>query len=395
MAKREIFGNRNFQIAAGAMLLGFMMVSMITPAFPKMVQTLGISEQSIGLLITACTLPCLLLSPFAGIVTDKIGRKKMLVPSIFFFGIAGGSCAFANDFNTLLILRLLQGIGAAPLFGTSVTIIGDIFTGQQRSEAMGLNTTVNYTGYVIYPLVGGALANLTWSYPFLPFLLAIPVGIIALFYLQYPEPKNRQTLKDYLGDTLHYLRSLHVLWLFLAAAITYILHYGAYLIYFGILLDSQFHAPPFTIGVFFSIIGLTTAATSYQVGTLSKRFSPSLLMVVAFTMYTFAMLIIPVLPNLWLLLLPTIIFGIGHGLNSPSMHIIAASLTQPEHRAGFMALLGTMILLGMTVAPLVTGLIFRLSSLNSTFIVAGFIALLIPVMAVIIMKKKLFLTYEL
>jgi len=65
----------------------------------------------VGLLITAFTLPGIILVPIMGILADKFGRKKILVPSLMLFGIAGGSCFFFKNFSILLLLRFLQGIG--------------------------------------------------------------------------------------------------------------------------------------------------------------------------------------------------------------------------------------------------------------------------------------------
>jgi len=389
MREDKVYRNRNFQIACSGSFMGMMTAAIIIPAFPKMVQAFGITEQSIGLLISAYTLPTFIFAPLAGITADRSGRKRLLIPSFFLYGILGGSCALAPDFNTLLILRVFHGIAGAPLMSVSSTIIGDIFSGQKRAEAMGLNTTVMYIGYIIYPVLGGALANFAWNYSFLPFLTALPLGIIALLFLNPPEPRSEQSLRDYLGSALVYLKSLKVLWLFTSAVITYILLYGAYLVYFSLLLGGRFDASPFIIGLFISALGLMTAITSTQVGRLSLKFSVVWLIIGSFVVYAIAMAIVPILPSLWLLMLPTLLFGIAHGLNLPSQRFIAASLTPLEHRAGFMAIYGTMVPLGMTIAPLVMGLAFSLTSLNSTFFIAAAIAVIIPAMAVIIGKRKL------
>ena len=392
MTEIKVYRNRNFQIVCGASLMGMMMVAIIVPAFPKMVDALGVTGQSIGLLISVYTFPSFLFSPLTGIMADRFGRKRLLMPSLFLFGIFGGGCALAPDFNILLILRALQGMAGAPLMGVATAIIGDLFSGQKRAEAMGLNTTVMYGGYIIYPLVGGALASFAWNYPFLPFLISIPLGFVALIFLDCPEPKSEQGLQDYLGDALRYLKSLKVLWLFSATVITYILLYGAYLVYFSLLLGGRFHASPFTIGLFISIVGLITAITSFLVGRLSKRFSVVSLIIGAFVIYAVAVAIIPVVPNLWLCLLPTILFGIAHGLNLPIQRVIAASVAPLEHRAGFMAIHVTMVPLGMTIAPLIMGLVFTLTDLNVTFLIAAVIALIIPIMAIIIGRGKLSVT---
>jgi predicted MFS family arabinose efflux permease len=366
-----------------------MLAAVITPAFPTIMETLGISEQSIGLLISVFTLPTFLLTPLAGIMADRFGRKKLLVPSLFLYGIFGAACAFAPDFKTLLVLRGLQGIGGAPMLAVSLAIIGDLFSGQKRAEAMGFNITVMYLGYVIYPLLGGALAGLAWNYVFLPFLIAIPVGIIALVSLQCPEPKNKESLKDHMRNALSYLRGLKVPWLFSATVITYILLYGAYLTYFSIFLEYRFNASPFTIGLFIAIIGLITAGVSSQLGRLSKRFSAMSLIIGAFVIYAVAMAIIPVSPNLWFCLLPTILFSVGHGLNLPSLKVIGAGIAPFEHRAAFMAMQETMVPLGMTIGPLIMGLAFSFTGLNGTFPIAALIALIIPIMAAIIGRGKL------
>jgi ACDE family multidrug resistance protein len=389
MAEIKFYRNHNFQLAAGANLLTMMTVAMIVPAFPKIVGAFGISDQSVGLLITAFTLPAFLFSPVAGIMADRWGRKRLFIPAVFLFGIFGGACAFAHDFNTLLALRVLLGIACAPLGALSMTIIGDLFSGHKLAEAMGLNNTIMYTGYIVYPLLGGALAGLAWNYPFLFFLLSIPFGIVAIIALDTPEPKSKPSLREYLGDALHYLKSLKVLWLFSVSVITYIILFGGYLTYFSILLGDKFQAHPFIIGLFVSIVGLITAIASSQAGALNKRFSPVSLIAGAFIIYAVALVIIPIMPNLWLCLLPAIIFGIAHGVNVPNTFILASQVTPLEHRAGFMAIQGTMITLGMTVAPLIMGLAFTLTNLNTTFIIAALIALIIPIMGVIIGKKKL------
>ena len=254
---------------------------------------------------------------------------------------------------------------------------------------MGLNTTVMYVGYILYPLLGGALAGLAWNYAFLPFLLAIPIGIIALVSLHCPEPKSKENLKDYLRNAFRYLRGLKVPWLFSATVITYIILYGAYLTYFGIFLKYHFNASPFTIGLFIAVIGLGTAGVSSQLGRLSKRFSVVSLIIGAFVIYALAMAIIPIAPNLLFVLLPTILFSIVHGLNLPSQQVIAAGIAPLEHRAAFMAMQNTMIPLGMTIGPLIMGLAFSFTGLNGTFLIAALIALVIPIMAVIIGKGKL------
>src|SRR3712207_7363843 len=74
------------------------------------------------------------MTPLLGVLSDRYGRKKILVPALILFGLAGGACAFARSFELLLALRFFQGMGAAALGTLNVTVIGDIYEGRERSS---------------------------------------------------------------------------------------------------------------------------------------------------------------------------------------------------------------------------------------------------------------------
>jgi ACDE family multidrug resistance protein len=207
------------------------------------VRELGISSGQVGLLITVFTLPGILMTPVLGVLSDRYGRKKILVPALLIFGFAGGACAFARSFDILLTLRLFQGMGAVALGTLNVTVIGDIYEGRGRASALGYNSSVLSVGTASYPTIGGLLATLGWFYPFaLPFL-AIPIAIVVLFSLRNPEPHNDDRLKDYLGIVWENLRDREVLGLVGAYLLTFIVLFGPQISYLPILMNARFHAP--------------------------------------------------------------------------------------------------------------------------------------------------------
>ncbi len=110
--------------------------------------------------ITVFTLLGILLTPVAGVLAGRYGRRMVLVKSLFLFGIDGVACALATGFGLLLVLRTLQGVGAAALGAINVTMIGDLYSGQRRTEALGYNSSVLSVGTASYPAIGGALALL-------------------------------------------------------------------------------------------------------------------------------------------------------------------------------------------------------------------------------------------
>ena len=357
-SERSLLRDRNLHIIFGITLMVVMGVASIAPALPGIVRDLGISKLDVAWLITAFSLPGMLLAPFVGVLADRFGRKRILVPSIFLFAIAGTACAFTRDFNILIICRIFQGIGAAAMGSINVTLIGDLYLGRRRVEAMGLNASALSIGAAGYPLIGGALAALAWYYPFYLSLIAIPVGIIVLTKLNNPEPDSREDFKSYLVGAWGYLKNMKVAALFAAGVITFIIVFGAYLTYFAIYMDDAFSASGFTIGVFMSVSALATAVVASQLRMITRRFSEAMLIKASFAIFGLSLILIPFMPSLWLLLIPVLLLGIAQGINLPSILSTAAGLAPTEYRAAFMSINSSMIRLGQTVGPPIVGLFY-------------------------------------
>jgi MFS family permease len=364
--RNNLYQDRNLLIIFGVSLIAILGVASVTPAFPKLEEALNVPPQNIGLLVTVFTFPTVILGPIIGILADRLGRKKILVPSLILFGIAGAACGFARDFNLLLLLRFLQGIGAASLLSLSVTLIGDLYTGVRRTSAMGYNASVSSMGTATYPIIGGALATMGWNYPFLLPLVAIPIGLLVLFALKSPEPKGERNLKEYLRNAWIILKNRQLVGLFIASAANFILLYGAYVTYLPKIIAS-FGADSFTIGLFLSSISVAIAFTSSQLGRLARRFSEQTLVRASFIFYALALFIIPFITNLWLLLIPTTIFGIGLGIGFPSIQTILAQLAPKEYLATVISVNGTFFGLGQTLGPLLMGVAYSMGGIHSVF----------------------------
>ena len=93
---RSVYKDHNLHVLWGVTLMAVLGVSSVTPAFPTIVRELGVSSGQVGLLITVFTLPGIVMTPVLGILSDRYGRKKILVPALILFGLAGGARAFVR-----------------------------------------------------------------------------------------------------------------------------------------------------------------------------------------------------------------------------------------------------------------------------------------------------------
>jgi MFS transporter, ACDE family, multidrug resistance protein len=382
--QKPIYLELNFQIICAVVLIAVIGVSSVTPAFPKLAKDLNVNPKNLSLLITAFTLPSLILGPIIGILADRFGRKIIIVPSLFIFGIAGTACAFARDFNLLLWLRLLQGIGAASLLSLSITLIGDLYTGDRRTTAMGYNASISSIGTSSYPIIGGGLATMGWYYPFMLPIIAIPLALLVLFALKNAEPKGdvydglrQRNLKEYLSNALIVLKNRQLFGLFIASAANFVFLYGAYVTYLPQLINDTFKAPPTIIGLLLSSVSIAITITASQLGRLARRFPATNLISASYVFYALAMLIVPFVSNIWLLLIPSTIFGIGLGIGFPSIQTLLADLAPREYLATIISINGTFYGLGQTLGPLLMGYAFGFGGISSVFYAAtGFAVLM-------------------
>lgn len=387
--KRKLYLDSNLQIIFSVTLMAVLGVSSIAPAFPKVIEHFDIGPHEVGWLITAFTFPGVVLALLLGVLADRVGRKKILVPSLFLFGVAGGACALAKSYEMLIVLRFIQGIGGSALSAINVTVIGDLYRGRERGEAMGYNSSVLSVGTASYPFIGGSLAGLGWQYPFILPLVAIPVGLLVLFGLKSPEPNSDLDLKSYLVETLDSMKDRRALVLFLLGVATFIILYGSALTYFPILMHERFGSSTFIIGSLMSTMSVATAIVATQIGKLIAWKSEKFLIMTGMVVYAVAMVLIPFVGMVWLMVIPVMIYGVGNALNLPSQQTKLAGLAPIEHRGAFMAANGMLLRLGQTLGPLIMGLCYSLGGLRAPFFAGAVLALImVPVTALLLDGKK-------
>lgn len=385
---RKLYLDRNLQILFGVTLSAVMGVSSIAPALPKMLSAMNIPPGHAWWLISAFTVPGVLFTPLLGILSDRLGRKKVLIPSLAIFAIFGGLCALTTKMWVLLVLRFFQGIGASSLGALNATIISDIYEGRERFQAMGYNASVLSIGTTIFPLVGGAVAVFGWQCPFLLPLAALPLAVIIWYWLDAPEPEQNGEFMEYMKKALRIAKTPYALCLFTTTAVTFIILYGIIIAYLPIFLSQNFHASSPVIGSVIAVSSLTSALVATQTGRLSQRFSPRHLLIAAFILYAASALLIPMMCGPWSTVFPVLLFGLAQALNIPIVQTLLAGFAPMEQRGAFMALNGMVLRVGQTLGPLVMGGAYALWGLEGVFDTGAFLAGCMCVMLYFFLRRR-------
>ena len=168
-------------VAGLAAFLAPFMGASVNIALPSIGREFGADAVLLGWVATAYILAAaVFLVPF-GKLADIHGRKRIFLSGIFVYTAASLLCALAASTRVLIGFRILQGIGAALIFGTSVAILTSVFPPGKRGKALGINTASTYLGLSLGPVLGGFLIQqFGWRSIF---FINLPLGAIIIAFV--------------------------------------------------------------------------------------------------------------------------------------------------------------------------------------------------------------------
>ncbi|WP_222844873.1 MFS transporter [Haloplanus rubicundus] len=332
-------------------LMGVMGVSLVSPVLPDLRPVFGVTDAQVGLVITAYTLPGVVVTPFVGLVADRFGRRRVVVPLLVLFAVAGAGVAFARTFAEVIALRFLQGVGASALITLAVTLIGDVYEGPRRDAVMGVNGSTIGTGAAFYPLLGGALAGIRWSAPFLFFGVGAVVAVVAVVALEEPDAERSTDVRTYLGRLRAVATLPQALGVFVALFAAFLIFYGAVLTALPLLLRDAYALGTGRIGATLSAVAVASAVVSSQYGRLSDRLAAPRLVAVGFVAYGLGLFGVRLAGSPRAVAAALLVFGVGFGVVMPAIDTTVVTLVDDDLRAGVMGLRTSVLRLGQTVGP--------------------------------------------
>lgn len=384
---KAVQGNKGFAtVIFSVTLIAVMGVASITPAFPVIRDKFGLNSRQVALLITFFTLPGVFFTPFYGILIDRYSRKKILIGVLILYGIFGSAAAFSDQFRTMLLFRFLQGLGNAPLTTLSLTLISDKFHGKQRADMMGYNAGFLSIGTALFPAIGGVLAAVSWNYPFLLSLFALAVAVAALVILEDHQFQSKGSVRDYFSGALSEIKKQHFIILYVCACIAFVVLFGSFLGFFPLFLADRFSLTSASIGLMISLMSVSTAATAAMMGRLIGICTRKKLMIIGFSLYAASLAGIAWAGNMWILLIPLLLFGTAQGLSIPLIQLILSENSPPGHRAVLMSFFSVVMNGGAAVGPLFAGLAFVAGGFPAAFLFGSTCALCAAVIVYYFLK---------
>jgi MFS family permease len=349
--------------------------SVVSPALPSLADAFGVSDASVGLAMTAFTVPQIGLILFLGLLADMYGRRVVLLPSLVLFGVTGLAITLADGFSAVVWLRVLQGAVAGGIVPLTITVVGDSWEGAVGAAAQGIRLSANGLASIVVPAVAGLLAGLSWHYPFYLFAMAFPAALLGYRYL--PESGRAEAPTAPLAEVKGYVRALRVeltdrdLAIMLLGGLFQGLGWFAVLTFVPLFAVRSLGATAFAAGLALSMRGFVRILLAPFAGLALTVTSRRLALVSALAISAVGAAAIAASPSVWWLWVLVGVYGVGDALFTPIHRDAVTDLASAERRAGVVNGMVVFRQLGASVAPVAFGAVLAVAGFKPVFVLAA------------------------
>ena len=351
-------------------------VQLIAPSLPAMRDALGLSDAQLALVTSVYLLSGALGAIPAGLLADRIGRRRVFGWSMVALGVLGIALQFAtHSFTLFLAVRFVQGLAFAGLMPLTITILGDAFSGAALIGAHGRRTVAVHLGDGLLPMFGGMFVAVGWRAPWLGQLLAIPFGLLVLAKLTDPRSLS-VTARSRIGirATLSLFRSSAILSIQFLGFLRMFLKFGI-VTFIPLLLIDERGLSPAVAGFAIGAVGLTAALPAVVAGWIARKGQPTTFVFAGTAIAGIALAVMALAHEAPVILVAAVIYGAADGLSAVYVNAFVSAATDAEHRGSFSAATGAIRNFAKFMAPATLGALTLVVPLSASFVVMALITI--------------------
>jgi len=361
---KKIFGTLFFSIFAAVTGVGI-----VVPLLPVYAHDLGASGLYIGFIFGAFSLSRTFFLPYFGRLSDRKGRKHLIVAGLGSYSLISIAFIFSRDVETLIFIRFVQGIASSMMMPVIQAYVGDITPQGREGLTMGVFNMSMFFGLSLGPLVGGFINDrfsLQTAFVIMGLLALVGFGLSLVFLppqnlervLQHKRPpaKWRHLLKDRVIAGLFvfrfaYTACIGVIWSFLP-----------------VFADSAFALSSSAIGILIMLGVFISGIIHTPMGYLADRVNKLLMVTIGGLIVGYAMLSFEWSTGFGGLFVASVLFGLGGGIAMPAhMAITVVKGDRAAAMGSVMALMTMAHSMGMLVGALLAGVLMDLYQLRLAF----------------------------
>ncbi len=368
-------------LLAGSCLsvLGAVLIAPVLPQLTRAFAATPGAEVLVPIVLTAPALLIGLTAPFAGVVADRIDRKRLLLLAMLAYSVFGTAPLYLGSLGAILASRVLVGLCEGAIMTCCTTLIGDYWSGTRRARYLGLQTLVATLSATVFLALGGILGASGWRTPFWLYVVAAPLAIPMALKLW--QPRRRATTG----------RPAKLPWRQLATPCLVTLFGGV--VFYALIVELSFVltdvgvASTGAIGAVSAIMSLATAGGAIAFGRLAGK-TPRVLLPVEFGLAAAGLLLVFATASPVVITLGAVLTGFGTGMLLPTLLTWAVNRLSFDRRGRGTGLWTGALFLGEFACPLALAAISGATGgLQGALAVLGIAAALAGVLTAVTLRR--------
>ncbi|WP_051758393.1 MFS transporter [Rossellomorea vietnamensis] len=374
--------------------------SMLIPVLPIFEKEVGITSFQTSMIITSYSIASIFLIPVAGYLSDRFGRKVVILPSLLIALIGGLVAGFASwkmddPFTWIIIGRVLQGIGAAGAAPIILPLVGDLYKDddEKTSSCLGLIETSNTFGKVLSPILGALFAAYLWYLPFFSISVFSLISIVlVLFFIKVPKKKEEPVALSAFIQSTKKIFKQEGKWIFTVflVGIYIMLVLFAVLFFLSDSLEKTHGLYGVKKGFVLAIPLLALCISSFITGRKIKGELKvmKVIMTISLILMSISVALIGFVDQRLILLLAVSSFlGLSIGALLPTMDALITENIEKEERGTISSFYSSSRFIGVAAGPPLMAVLMK-SLLNISLIGAGVLGILMFLLVLIFIKPE-------
>jgi multidrug resistance protein len=365
-------------ILFGVLFLGVSDTQLVPPLLSSIASDFNASPGHVGIIVTSYSLAAALFALFAGPLSDRIGRKKVLIGGLALFAAASFSTQHVTTLAALIAARTLTGFAAGTLSTCALSFAGDHYSYEQRGRAMGVLSMAYFLAFVVSAPAGALMApRWGWQSVFgILAVLGVAVLILALWKLPGTE-RSVATLPMVPNFHRHFaerdrLAGMAAAFLTSGGLVGFITYVGAWLL-------SERGVGVEKMALVFMISGVAAVAAAPLSGWLSDHAGKRNVIIWTNILLAPAFLIVARLQWGWLLWAGIAFLGVAASARQAPLHALTTEIVGPEIRGEYTAIRNAASQLGIATAAAISSYVFDRAGFTGVSVVAAAFTILIPI----------------
>ena len=378
-------------LMALTIFIDFTGFGLVIPLLPFWAEHLGANAVGVGLILTVYALAQFIFTPVLGSLSDRYGRRPIIIASLSIEALSFALSALANTLPFLLLARFIGGLGASNI-GSAQAVVSDVTPAKDRARGMGIIGAAIGLGFVVGPALGGLLAPLG---PALPFWVAMGVAIanMLLVFFFLPETRNRQASTQagesregnafvLLAGWRQALRNATVARLVIINLL-FTIAFTAMEAIFPLFTQHVFGWTAMQNGYVFTYVGFVIVIMQGGlVGQLVKRFGERSLLIAGLIMLGIGLALLSFSTQLALLLIALGILSAGDGMVSPTISALLSFASPSGAQGETLGFAQGIAGMGRVIGPLLAGTIYAVGGPSMPFLLGAGLVLLAALLAI-------------